>query len=69
MNAPESGLPRCPKDCPQRKPGCHDADTCALWAAQLEQRKKERLARWYQKCQYPHSWAQRGIIKKGELKK
>lgn len=69
MNAPASGLIRRPKVCPERAPGCHDKEKCALWAAQLEQRRKERQARWDKKCIYPHSWAQRGIIKKGELKK
>ena len=69
VNVPSDGVLRCPKDCPERKPGCHNVETCACWAAQLERRKKERQERWYQRCQYPHSWAQRGIIKKGELKK
>lgn len=61
---------RCPEGCPDRKPGCHDEKTCECWARQLEQRRKEREARWGYKCIYPQSWAQRGILnKKGELKK
>ena len=70
MNAPTNGVLRCPKDCPERKPGCHNPDTCDCWAKQQEHRKQERDARWNRRCAYPHSWAQRGILdKKGDLKK
>lgn len=32
--------PVCPKDCPNRKVGCHDASTCDRWA-EHERRKSE----------------------------
>lgn len=34
MKAPENGVIRCPEDCPERKPGCHNTETCECWAAQ-----------------------------------
>ena len=70
MKAPENGVIRCPKDCPERKPGCHNVDTCELWAKQQEQRQKGRDARWNVKQSYPQSWSQRGILdKEGRIKK
>ena len=31
--------PVCPRDCPKRKIGCHDASTCETWAE--HERRKE----------------------------
>lgn len=60
---------RCPKDCPERKPGCHNTETCECWSAQEEDRKQKRESRWGYRL-YPHSWAQRGLYdREGKLKK
>lgn len=70
MNVPSDGVIRCPKDCPERKPGCHNAEKCECWAKQMERRNRERDAKWNQKLSYPKSWAARGMLdRKGELRK
>lgn len=33
----------CPRECPKRAPGCHNAETCERWAA-YEAKKRERYA-------------------------
>lgn len=34
----------CPKDCKERKVGCHNAQTCERWAAHMEKKKAQRKA-------------------------
>lgn len=45
-------IPRCEKDCPRRKVGCHNVNTCEIWAAQVEalQVKRAAKAEERQKC-------------------
>lgn len=31
----------CPPDCPKRRVGCHNVETCEKWAAHVEERRKE----------------------------
>ena len=38
-------IPRCEKDCPRRKVGCHNVNTCETWAAQVEAQQVKRAAK------------------------
>ena len=40
-----NGAKRCPKNCPNRAPGCHNVATCESWARQVEEHKKKLEAR------------------------
>lgn len=58
---PEVGVTRCPKDCPRRKVGCHNVETCENWRKQVEENRKrlmERDEKFYAKRR---TWEQRGI--------
>lgn len=58
---PEIGATRCPKDCPNRKVGCHNVKTCENWAKQVEE-NRERLAKRREKNAARRlSWEERGI--------
>ena len=53
----------CARDCPNRSPTCHNAQTCAIWA-EHEKAKAERMAersrRWQQKRM---TWEDRATYK------
>lgn len=34
----------CPKECPKRKVGCHNVETCENWAAHVARKKAQRQA-------------------------
>lgn len=42
---PENGVTRCPKDCPSRKVGCHNVNTCEAWRRQVEENRARLAAR------------------------
>lgn len=39
------GGTRCPKDCPNRKPYCHNVDACEIWKKQVEENAERQAAR------------------------
>ena len=52
---------RCPKDCPQRKVGCHNEETCECWRKQKEE-DRERLAKEQERFETKRrTWEQRGM--------
>lgn len=58
---PSRGVTRCPKDCPNRKVGCHNVETCENWRKQVEE-NKERLHQQHLKNAVKRlTWEERGI--------
>lgn len=58
---PSVGVTRCPKDCPRRKPGCHNTNTCNNWRKQVEENKNRLLMRDEGFASKRRSWEERGI--------
>ena len=63
-----NGIRRCPKDCPNRAPGCHNIATCENWAAQMEQQRKNLEAKRAAYTQKRMSWEARASIERGARK-
>lgn len=57
---PEGGT-RCPKDCPNRKPYCHNVDTCETWRKQVEEDKARIAERDKKYATRRWTWEERGI--------
>ena len=57
---PKGGT-RCPKDCPQRAPGCHNIQTCACWKKQMEEDAARHAAIQARRGTGRLSWESRGI--------
>lgn len=54
------GVQRCPRKCPDRKPGCHNVNTCENWARQVEAQKKKMEARRAAYTPRRKSWEELG---------
>lgn len=55
------GGTRCPKDCPNRKPYCHNVDTCETWKKQVEENAERQAARDKRIASRRMTWEERGI--------
>jgi len=49
----------CPKDCPNRGPECHNAKTCAIWAAHEKKKQEQRERNKERFASRRMSWEQR----------
>lgn len=58
---PERGVTRCPKDCPNRKVGCHNVKTCENWRKQVEENRARLKAQHEKNATSRMSWESRGI--------
>ena len=54
----------CPKDCKERKVGCHDASVCERWAAHEEKKKAQRKAAIMRGASHRMSWEARAAAEK-----
>ena len=60
------GVRRCPRECPNRAPGCHNVATCENWAKQVEMHKKRLEARIAATTPKRMSWEMRASIERGQ---
>lgn len=58
---PSRGVTRCPKDCPNRKVGCHNVNTCEAWRKQVEENRERLLKQSEAFAAKRRTWEQRGI--------
>lgn len=52
---------RCPRDCPERAPGCHNEETCECWRRQKEEDRKRLEAEQERFSIKRRTWEQRGM--------
>ena len=57
------GVKRCPRECPNRAPGCHNVETCENWAQQVEAQRKKLEARRAAYVPKRKSWEDMGVAK------
>lgn len=58
---PNYGVTRCPKDCANRKPGCHNVATCENWRKQVEENRARLLEDKERNESKRLTWEQRGL--------
>ena len=58
---PNNGVTRCPKDCPNRKVGCHNVKTCEHWRKQVEENRARLLKRDAEFAAKRRTWEERRI--------
>lgn len=52
---------RCPANCPDLAPGCHNVNTCECWKKQMEEDAERHAAREAKYASKRKSWEERGI--------
>ena len=56
-----NGVQRCPRECPNRAPGCHNVETCENWAKQVAAQREKLEARKAAYKPRRKSWEEMGV--------